>query len=293
MSVLKSFITILSHPQNEKRRLHALSVIVWWKINQLFFHIPAVIEIAPNVKIICYPNNSYGSFIVYAKWPEFAELQFIYTYLQSTDTFIDVGAHIGDSSLLAATKIRTGKILACEPTPLIFDELLSNIRLNNFESRIIPIRKANTNKVGHASFTLEPSSEVNHLQTSKGEGKSIKVSTITIDALAKEYNFTDISLLKVDVEGFELEVLEGCKKMFAQKKLQMILFEVNPSVTNIEEKVEKISKLLKHHDFSFFGFTGKAHVEKIDTLIVPSVTSNFLAVSQKESNSRRFKKWLK
>ncbi len=293
MTFLKPLHTILTHQNNKGKFLNALFVTIWWKVNQLFFHLPAIVEIAPNVKIICYPNNSYGSFIVYAKWPEYEELQFIYSILEAGDSYIDVGAHIGDSSLLAASKIKNGKVIACEPTPTIFNELVANIRLNNFESIITPLQVAVSNEVGSAFFTLETASEVNHLRSSLGKGKSIKVETITVDKMIKNAKLSSLTLLKVDVEGFELEVLQGAKSSLNKDKIEMILFEVNPVSEHITEKVKDIETLLSKSAYTFFRFTEEGKLTEMSELVVPGKTINYLAVSATRKKSSKFKKWLK
>lgn len=292
-AIIKSFKTILTHPNNKGYWLNSIIIIAYWKINQVFLHLPALVEIAPGVRIVCYPQNSYGSFIVYAIWPEYDELNFIYTSLGEKDTYIDVGAHIGDSSLLAASKIKTGKVIACEPTPEIFQELVANIKLNNFEQLIHPVRKAISNKTGTAFFALESSSEVNHLSTQQKGKKGIKVETTTIDSIAKEYSLKDISLLKIDVEGLEFEVIQGAQKSLQLKKVQKVLFEVNPTVNSISNKVALIEDFLRNFDFSFYEFDDQHFLKEVSHLFVPTNTSNFLAVSAEERKRSTFKRWLK
>ncbi len=293
MSIFTSLVTVLHHPYNRGRFWRALAITGWWKLNQWFFHLLAVVEIAPGVRIICDPRNSYGSFIVYALWPEYEELAFIYTYLGLGDTYIDVGAHIGDSSLLAAAKIKTGQVIACEPTPAVFNDLKTNIKLNNFEAIITPVQKAVSDQIGTTYFTLEAASEVNHLQLVAGEGKSIPVSTTTIDQLIKEYKLQKVTLLKIDVEGFELEVIRGAQKALREQKIELILFEVNPRSVAIQDKVKQIQQLLETFSFSFYSFSESGQLTPVPDLFVPTKTSNFLAVSLTQKKSSSFKKWLK
>lgn len=253
---------------------------------------PAIVEIAPNVKIICNPSNSYGSFIVYAKWPEYAELKFISSILNEGDTYVDVGAHIGDSSLLAAKKVKTGIVIACEPTPEIYNELVANVRLNNFEGTIVPVQKAISDRIGTSFFSLESESEINHISLKKIAGISIKVATTTIDFLYKEYQLKKITLLKIDVEGFELEVLKGAKNSLNSKKIEMILFEVNPSVIGIKDKVEQIQIQLDASQFIYYTFTVEGLLIRVPHLYILENTGNFLAVSIQKERSASFQKCL-
>lgn len=276
MAILKSFENVLTHPLNKNRFFSTFITILWWKFNQIFLKIPAVVEIAPGIKILCYPNNSYGSYIVYARWPEYAELRFIQEVLNSKSIYIDVGAHIGDSSLLAASKILQGKIFSIEPTPSIFQELLTNIKLNSLEKRISPIQAAVSHTQGSAFFNIEDTAETNHLSKKKTR-KSIKVTTITIDSLIKQYKLKKVTLLKIDVEGYELEVLQGSSKAIKSQAIERILFEVNPSSEKILNKIMQIEKILIKY-YSFYAFTKEGKLYQVPHLTVPHQTGNFLAI---------------
>src|SRR3989344_3811026 len=134
---------ILRHPFNKNKKLKTLLRIFWWKINQTFFKFPVVVELIPGLKCICYPVDSdYGTLVVYQKFPEYGEMNFLLDNLKDNDTFIDVGANIGVFSLLASSKIKKGKVFAFEPSPKILAQLYANIALNQKTDRILVAEKA-------------------------------------------------------------------------------------------------------------------------------------------------------
>src|SRR5438132_1173982 len=116
MNLLHQFRVVINHPNNKGKTPLTLGRLAWWKLNQLFFHIPAIVTLLDDTQVICEPQSSYGSFIFYVRYPEYYEMKFVENYLQSTDTFVDVGANIGALSLIAATKAPKGRIIAFEPT---------------------------------------------------------------------------------------------------------------------------------------------------------------------------------
>lgn len=293
MSIFTSYQNIFLHPLNKKSFLKTATKLCWWKLNSIFFHLPVLVKVADEVEIVCKPDSSYGSYIVYTKWPEFAELAFTQRILNEKSVYIDVGAHIGDSSLIAASKIKSGKVIAFEPTPDVFSELQKNIRLNNLENIIQAEQKAVSGVVGKARFALEGASEVNHLVAGKSNAKSIQVAVTTIDEVVSANKLKSVDLLKIDVEGFELMVLMGAKKALQSKVIKMILFEANPKTAFISQKLKNSENLLRSFNYSFYSFLDDGKLQKTQTLLPPSKTMNYLAVLSDQPTLKKIKPWLK
>src|SRR3990172_3683386 len=96
----------------------------------------------PGVKFKCYPDSSWSGLVVYTKMPEYFEMKFIQKLIQDNDFVIDVGANMGSYSLIAASKLISGKVFAFEPSKIAYKRFRENIKLNNFESKIIPFELA-------------------------------------------------------------------------------------------------------------------------------------------------------
>ena len=77
--------------------------------------------------------------------------------------------------------------------------------------------------------------------------KTLFVKTQTLDSFCKEKNITKIEILKIDVEGSELDVLIGSKKML--KKINIIYIEIFDKKNNFDKKFKTISDLLKKYNF--------------------------------------------
>ena len=77
--------------------------------------------------------------------------------------------------------------------------------------------------------------------------KSLRVKTNTIDNFCKKRGIKKIDFLKIDVEGSELEVLEGCKKILNNTKL--IQLEIYQNINNFNKIEKKITILLKSYNF--------------------------------------------
>ena len=132
---------------------------------------------------------------------------------------IDAGAFIGSHSVYFARFCGLKPVLAFEANPDTFPLLLHNIQINNLADVVIPMNRAlgaspgyghvipggNTNQ-GHSSVSLD------------GEKKGASVCVCTVDdevaALLKEG--LSIALIKIDVEGAELEVLRGARRTITE-----------------------------------------------------------------------------
>jgi len=141
-------------------------------------------------------------------------------FLKAGDTFVDVGANIGWLSLIGAQKAtKNGKVYAFEPVPSTFDILKSNKEINNF-TQITLKQFALGNK--EENVTIYPEKEnrggasiLNH-QSENG----VEIEVKTLDSLNLK---TAINVIKIDVEGFELDVLKGGINSIKKDKPKLII----------------------------------------------------------------------
>lgn len=140
------------------------------------------------------------------------------------DIFIDIGAHIGYYSILAST-LGFKKVLAFEPVPENFHYLRKNINLNN-KKKIIPkkIGLGSKNKLKRFYHNLESTAKSSILDINKKDTKNlIKIQIKRGDNIIEaKPNF-----IKIDVEGYELEVIKGLQNII-KESLPKIIFEFNP-----------------------------------------------------------------
>lgn len=130
------------------------------------------------------------------------------------DTVYDVGAHVGTYSLILAAK--GCDVYAFEPNPVVFDKLALNVRANEFE--LSPFNVGISDEDGESRFYLaSPSdrSSFNEYNAQFGTSRivdTLDVEVTTVDKLVAEDGLRPPDHLKIDVEGFGLEVLKGAEQ---------------------------------------------------------------------------------
>lgn len=159
---------------------------------------------------------------------------------------IDIGAHYGIYSLLAARKSK--KVFAFEPVPENYKILKKNIEANGLDDIITPFNKAVSDKQGTVKFNITWASDsagfYNHPNAEVI--RQIKVSTTAIDS--ELIGAKDVSFIKIDTEGHEIHVLEGLKNTLKNNKNAKLLIEFNPEClanagTSSTELLDKIRNL--------------------------------------------------
>lgn len=138
-------------------------------------------------------------------------------------TFVDVGANVGQHTLYAAQKVGpSGLVYAFEPIPSSANNIQLSKEKNNFTWLTI-IQKAVTNFVGETIFYkygLTDISSRNKNFTDRA-AEEIQVQTTTLDQ--ELASIEKIDLIKIDVEGYEMDVLLGAKEIIEKHKPKIIL----------------------------------------------------------------------
>jgi len=165
---------------------------------------------------------------------EYSKAKKIAEFVHNGDVFFDIGAHVGYYTLLASKLVgKEGKVYAFEPFPRNIKLLKKHIFINNISNTKI-FELALSNKIGQSFFTSNECNSMNHLTDIAGPN-SIEVYVSSLDYLFDRGKINKPSVIKIDVEGGEYEVLLGGKKLLI--KSHPIIFlatheRMNPGVHN-------------------------------------------------------------
>jgi FkbM family methyltransferase len=137
---------------------------------------------------------------------------------------LDVGAHLGYFSLLAAR--RGADVIAFEPNPHTLPYLHANLAGNGAETRVTVVAKALAGAPGRRVFYCSAGGDTSSLHRQDGTAGELEVEVTTADA---EIAGRAVDVIKIDVEGAELEALAGMERVIAEAAPALRLFvEYNP-----------------------------------------------------------------
>lgn len=138
---------------------------------------------------------------------------------------IDVGANIGLHSITMARGMRPdGKIVALEPTPRTYEALQASLLLNGLLPRVDARQVAAGEGAGEALLHCHPVSGQNSLFSYPDcATKQVSVAVAPLDALVPAG--TSVDLVKIDVEGAELDILKGMRRILEEARDIAVVLE--------------------------------------------------------------------
>lgn len=185
-------------------------------------------------------------------------------------TCLDIGANIGYYVLLESKLVgEHGKIIAIEPSPVNFEYLQKNIKLQNTK-KIEAFNIAAGNMEGKIKFLIYENASNSGMVIKDGEekkwpGKVIEVPIIKVDSLLKEKNIAKIDFLRMDVEGYEFHIFEGMQDTLIRHK-PIIQIEVHRSIMG-DETTKKWFQMLQK-----LGYEVKYYIPReIDTPMIGTI----------------------
>jgi FkbM family methyltransferase len=168
-------------------------------------------------------------------------------------TVLDIGAQVGQYTLEAAKLVGpTGSVHAFEPVPRNFDLLQANVRINgltNVAPSPVAISDRNETRTLHLSISRNAGAH-SFAPSEISSGETIDVSCTTVDAYVEQRQLRP-DLIKLDVEGFELAVLDGARRTL-KAVAPLLIIEFNDFDQSLfGRSCRELSARLRHE----YGYT--------------------------------------
>lgn len=214
----------LDHPLVADRPVRMMRRMWTWQLWRRLVKKAALVRLPEGTLLLCPPWSGLASAWIAVGFHEYAEAMFILDYLRPGDVFIDIGANLGFYSLIAAR--RGAYSIAIEPSWRARRVIEINRDFNGLgdQLRIVPFALADRPGVAHFTTHLDNS---NHLMgdddTDQATSESVDVRTL--DSVGREYVPGERSpaLLKIDAEGFDLQVLQGGERLIEQTRPALLV----------------------------------------------------------------------
>jgi FkbM family methyltransferase len=180
---------------------------------------------------------------------EHASMSFLLRYLRPGDVFADVGANVGVYTVLAAA-VCEARVHAFEPVTSAREALIDNIALNGISDKIT-VHASGVGALAGTSLITTDRHGGNMIVRAGLGGQLEEVAIVTLD-----HAMTSASpvLVKIDVEGFEEEVLRGAPKTLADPRVNALLVEAICREPGDAERIARIVNLLECAGFHAYRF---------------------------------------
>ena len=183
-------------------------------------------------------------------------LRKIFTNKNESLTILDIGANIGSVSLVIAKMFENSKIFAIEPTNYAFNKLSNNLKMNQdlinrVHTRQIFISNDKKPQKVWSSWNFDSSNEKH--QKHLGTLKEIKDNSyLKLDEFVEKEKLTKVDFIKLDVDGYELDVLKSGEKFLKINK-PIIFTEIAPYLyPEFGYNCHELIKFFKELNYDFF-----------------------------------------
>lgn len=250
MSLISLAKVLFFHPVTRDQKLRSASRFLKWQIGSRLVNNEIVYEWINGAKFKVRTGETGLTGNIYAGLHEFPDMSFLLHLLRKGDFFVDVGANVGSYTLLACAAIGA-RGCAFEPVPDTYKRLVDNVRLNNIEDNVICINKGVGSKIGTLSFTCDADTMNHAMAPDESSDNSTQVDVVTLDSTLSN----DVPvLIKIDVEGFESNVLDGASNILSNPDLQCVIMELNGCGNRYGFNEDDILNKMVSHGFSTYSY---------------------------------------
>lgn len=206
--------------------------------------------------------------IINKAWEEF-ETEIFKQNIKKGDVIVDLGANIGYYSLIAANLVGDkGKVYAFEPDEKNFQVLRKNIQVNNYKN-IFPVKMAVSDKTGNVKLYISPENKGDHrIYDQKAGRETVTIKSTTLDEYFKNQK---VDLIKMDIQGSELDALKGAKKLINTNKNIKIITEYQADLLEAN-KSRPIDFLNLLTDLKFKLFDINQNINKLNKITIKELT---------------------
>ena len=238
------FRSVLNHPCSTKAPLKALMRSMAWYTRARITGRPTAFNFADNLELLAVPGLYGVTGNIQFGLHEFAPMSFIAHCLRSGDLFLDGGANIGSYTILAAG-VAGADVLSFEPAPESLQWLRKNIRLNRLGDRARVHAVALSSSDGHARISTGRGPANHLLKEDEPDGTLVRTVRLQTNHLDR-----DCCVAKLDLEGFEYEVVDGCDEFFSSDRLRALVVETNGFTRRFGKTSADLINLVESYGFT-------------------------------------------
>lgn len=223
---------IWGHPLNRNGRLSGLLRFLRWQLGSRLMPYPQHLPFVNDTILVTERGMTGATGNWYCGLHESADMIFVLKLLRAEDVFVDVGANVGSYTVLAAGAVGA-TTYAFEPAPETFPKLIRNVAVNGIGERVKAFPCALGAEAARMRFTTGRDTTNRMAQSEEDSRGSAEIDVRRLDDVLGE---AVPLLVKIDVEGWESEVLAGMPRILGSPGLAAILMETNDSDRHYSER---------------------------------------------------------
>lgn len=225
-----------SHAIASRDLCGTVSRFICWQVGTRLLRCPVVFPWIEGTSLVVERGMTGATMNVYGGLHEFEEMAFLLHFLRGDDGFVDIGANVGTYTILAAGVVGAQSV-AVEPVPNTFSRLQRNVRVNDLGDRV-RAHQVGVGKIdgGELKFIADQDT-TNRVAEDGYAGRTVQVPIRSLDSLLAGFESV---LWKVDVEGFEEEVLAGAGTVLDAPALLAVQLEAGS---------QRIWEIMEQHGF--------------------------------------------
>jgi FkbM family methyltransferase len=290
VEIIRTLRYILGHPLNQIAKMAAIKRYVLWQISSRIALGPTVVPFVNDTHLIVASGMAGSTGSIYAGLHEFPDCALLLHMLRPADIFVDIGANVGVYTVLASGVVGAHTI-SIEPIPSTFAKLQANIRINDNADRVTScnIGLGSTDDILRFYTDFDTCNRI--ATNSDCDSRTIDVHVRPLDEVLEG---KAPILIKIDVEGWESEVLAGAYATLQQRSLLGLIVEMNGKDSHLSENEYAVHECLTKygfHPYAYEPFTRRLSLLKSKNLSSENTIylRNIEAVNERVSDALPFR----
>ncbi|NOH01024.1 MAG: FkbM family methyltransferase [Chloroflexi bacterium] len=264
MKIWSTLKFIADHPLNKGRKIKALAGFVKWQIGSRLVPGDVVYPWINGIKFFVHPGETGLTQNIYCGLQEFHDMAYVLHVMEAGDTFVDVGANAG-SYMLLACGVKGAGGYCFEPVPSTYQRLTNNIKLNDLSARVKAFNVGVADKEGELFFTTGLDTTNHAVARGEADDNVIRVKVLPLDMVLEEVN---PALIKIDVEGLEMLVLNGMRQTLKKASLHSVIMELNGNGKRYGFDDKDIMNSMSDYSFRMYQY------DPFHRILIPASESN-------------------
>ncbi len=242
---------MLSHPIGRKRPFRTIYAFAAWQAKSRLRSGSHVVPFVNAARLVVDPHEHGTTANIYVGLREFESMGVVIHGLRPGDTFIDVGANVGTFVVLAAAVAGT-RVIAVEPVSETAGRLWENVQLNGCTDRVELRRVAAGAERSSVTMIVDDGATNRVAAPADVAGHRTRiVHVLPLDEIVGNRKAT---ILKIDVEGLEMDVLRGAAALLSDPGLLAVMVETNGSGESYGQSDGAILELLGWYGFHMTSY---------------------------------------